>query len=220
MDKTVRMTEALYGYLLDHSLREPDVLRLLREENDRHPHAELQIAPEQGQFLQLLTLAFGFTRAIEVGVFTGYSSLAVALAMPANGRIIACDVNEEWTATARRYWLLGGVAQKIDLRIAPALDTLDALIADGQSGRHDFVFIDADKQNYARYYERAVELVRPGGLIAIDNTLWYGHVADPATQDDDTRAIRALNRRVMQDPRVCLSLLPVADGMTLALKLD
>ena len=179
MNKTVALTDTLYRYLLDNSLREAEVLRQLREETSRHPRAGQQIAPEEGQFLQLLTRALGFRRAIEVGVFTGYSCLCVALAMPADGRIVACDVSEESAAVARRYFALAGVAHRIDLRVAPALETLDALIAAGESGRYDFVFIDADKANYLNYYERAVALLRSGGLIAIDNALWDGRVADP-----------------------------------------
>ena len=217
-NKTFTLPDKLYGYLIDNSLREVDVLRRLREETLRLPMARMQIAPEQGQFMQLLVRALGVRQAIEVGVFTGYSSLAVALALPDDGRLIACDVSEEWTAIARRYWKEAGVAHKIELRLAPALQTLDALIEDGAAGSYDFAFIDADKSSYEVYYERALTLVRQGGLIAIDNTLWSGHVADGRKRDADTEAIRRFNRLVHQDDRVVASLLPLGDGLTLALK--
>ncbi len=216
--KTLPMTDALHDYLLAVSLREPDVLRRLREETAAHPRAGMQLAPEQGQFLGLLVRLLGATKTLEVGVFTGYSALCVALALPPAGRIVACDINEEWTATARRYWAEAGVAGKIDLRLAPALQTLDRLLDGGEAGTFDFAFIDADKENYAGYYERALRLVRPGGLIAVDNTLWGGRVADPAADDETTRAVRAFNERLRRDDRVTLSLLPLGDGLTLALK--
>jgi caffeoyl-CoA O-methyltransferase len=219
MNRTISVTDQLHGYMLDNSLREPDILRRLRAETLHHPKADYQIAPEQGQFMQLMVRALGLKRGIEIGVFTGYSSLAVAMAMPAHGRLLACDISEEYTNVARRYWAEAGVAQKIDLRLGPALDTLDALVAAGEEGTYDFVFIDADKRNYSAYYERAVALLRPGGLAAIDNTLWYGHVADATNVDADTESIRALNRRVHSDSRVFASLLPLADGLTFALKL-
>lgn len=219
MNKTISVSDNLYAYLLDNSLCEPEILRRLREENASHPKAEFQIAPEQGQFMRLLVQVLGVRRAIEVGVFTGYSALSVALAMPPGGRLVACDVSEEFTNIAKRYWEEAGVAQKIDLRLGPALETLDSLIRAGQAGSYDFVFIDADKVNYLAYYERALSLVRSGGLVAIDNTLWYGYVADDAKNDSDTISIRALNRRILEDNRVLASLLPLADGLTLALKL-
>jgi caffeoyl-CoA O-methyltransferase len=178
----------------------------------------MQISPDQGQFMALLIHLLGARRTLEIGVFTGYSSLAVALALPEDGRIIACDVHEEWTSVARRYWREAGVEKKIDLRLRPALETLDALIAGGEGGRFDFAFIDADKQNYANYFERALVLVRPGGLIAIDNVLWSGRVIDPAVRDADTLAIRAFNEKLHGDERVWLSMLPVRDGLTLACK--
>ena len=216
--KTLAMTDALHDYLLAVSLREPPVLRRLHEETAAHPRAGMQLAPEQGQFLALLVKLLGATKALEVGVFTGYSSLCVALALPPEGRIVACDVNEEWTATARRYWAEAGVAGKIDLRLAPALQSLDRLLDEGGADTFDFAFIDADKDNYAGYYERALRLVRAGGLIALDNTLWGGRVADPADDDETTPIVRALNERLHRDDRVTLSLLPVGDGLTLALK--
>ena len=219
MNKTISVSNNLYAYLLENSLCEPEILRRLREENASHPKAEFQIAPEQGQFMRLLVQVLGVRRAIEVGVFTGYSALSVALAMPPGGRLVACDVSEEFTNIAKRYWEEAGVALKIDLRLGPALETLDSLIRAGQAGSYDFVFIDADKVNYLAYYERALSLVRSGGLVAIDNTLWYGYVADDAKNDSDTISIRALNRRILEDNRVLASLLPLADGLTLALKL-
>ena len=219
MNKTISVSNNLYAYLLENSLCEPEILRRLREENASHPKAEFQIAPEQGQFMRLLVQVLGVRRAIEVGVFTGYSALSVALAMPPGGRLVACDVSEEFTNVAKRYWEEAGVAQKIDLRLGPALETLDSLIRAGQAGSYDFVFIDADKVNYVAYHERALSLVRSGGLVAIDNTLWYGYVADDAKNDSDTISIRALNRRILEDNRVLASLLPLADGLTLALKL-
>lgn len=216
--RTFTLPDTLYEYLLSVSLRETDVLRRLRQETAALPRAHMQIAPEQGQLMALLVRLTGARRCLEVGVFTGYSTLCVAAALPPEGRVIACDVNEEWTAIARRYWREAGVAERIELNLAPALETLDRLLAEGQTGTFDFVFIDADKSNYWNYFERALELLRPGGLAAIDNTLWYGRVADPANQDDETRAIRAFNRRLHADARVDLSLIPIGDGMTLARK--
>lgn len=219
MNKSISVTDQLHSYILENSLREPDVLRRLRSETLRHPRAEYQISPEQGQFMQLLVRALGVRRSVEIGVFTGYSSLAVALAMPAEGRLVACDISEEYTNVAKRYWAEAGIAQKIEFRLGPALETLDSMAAAGEEGRYDFAFIDADKKNYLGYYERAITLLRPGGLVAIDNTLWYGYVADATNKDGDTESIRALNRRIHSDSRVLPSLLPVADGLTLALKL-
>ena len=217
-NKSLQMTDPLYEYILSVSLREPPVLQQLREETANHPRASMQISPEQGQFMSLLVQLMGARRTLEVGVFTGYSSLATALALPPEGRIVACDVSEEWTAIARRYWHEAGVAQKIDLRLAPALETLDGLLSHGQAGRFDFAFIDADKDSYDAYYERVLELLRSGGLMAIDNVLWSGRVADPEERDGDTVALRALNEKIHRDERVIPSLLPIADGLTLALK--
>jgi predicted O-methyltransferase YrrM len=210
--------DSLWEYMRRVTLREPPILKRLREETAGHSHAAMQISPEQGQFMALLIQLLDARKTLEIGVFTGYSSLAVALALPDDGRIIACDVNEEWTSIARRYWREAGVDRKIDLRIRPALETLDDLIATGQGGRFDFAFIDADKENYSNYFERALVLVRPGGLIAIDNVLWYGRVIDPAVEDADTRAIRAFNEKLHGDQRVWLSMLAVRDGLTLACK--
>ena len=216
--QTIGLDDRLYNYLLSVSLREPEILRQLRQETNNHPQAIMQISPEQGQFMALLVQLLGAKKTLEVGVFTGYSSLSVALALPPDGKIIACDVSEEYTAIARRYWQKAGVADKIDLRIAPALETLDRLLADGQAQTFDFAFIDADKVNYEGYYERSLQLVRPGGLIAIDNVLWGGKVADSQFQNSSTLAIRALNQKLHHDERITLSLVPIADGLTLALK--
>ncbi|BCL37797.1 class I SAM-dependent methyltransferase [Nostoc sp. MS1] len=216
--QTIGLDKQLYDYLLNTSVREPEILWKLRQETANHPNARMQISPEQGQFMRLLVQLLGAKKTLEVGVFTGYSSLSVALALPADGKIIACDVSEEFTAIARRYWQQAGVADKIDLRLAPGVVTLDALLADGQAGTFDFAFIDADKENYDNYYERALQLVRPGGLIAIDNVLWSGRVADDQIQDESTQAIRALNQKLHDDERVTLSLVPIGDGLTLALK--
>lgn len=217
-NKSVPLTDRLYDYLLSASLREPEVLKQLREETARHPHGGMQIAPEQGQFMALLAELIGAREILEVGVFTGYSSTRLALALPPEGRLTACDISEEFTAVARRSWERAGIAHKIELRLGPALDTLDALIAEGRSGGYDLAFIDADKAHYDGYYERALRLLRTGGLLLVDNVLWGGKVADPAVGDGDTAAIRALNAKIHADPRVTQSLLPVADGLTLALK--
>ncbi len=208
----------LWEYMRRVTLREPALLLRLREETALYPTSNCQISAEQGQFMALLMHLINARRTIEIGVYTGYSALSVALALPEDGRVIACDINEEWTAVARRYWREAGVEQKIDLRLGPALGTLDGLIANGQAGRFDFVFIDADKTNYANYYERALVLLRPGGLIGVDNVLWYGRVIDPSFDDADTRAIRAFNEQLKSDDRVWLSMLPVRDGLTLACK--
>lgn len=216
--QTLPLDDRLYQYLLAESLREPDVLRRLREETASHPKGEMQIAPEQGQFMALLVRLLGARRILEVGVFTGYSSLAMALALPPDGRLVACDVSEEFTAVARRYWREAGVAERIDLRLAPAVETLDRLIAAGESGRFDLAFLDADKESYDAYYERCLTLLRPGGLIVIDNVLQEGKVAHPAEQSPPVVAVRALNRKLLRDDRVDLSMLPMADGLTLVRK--
>jgi caffeoyl-CoA O-methyltransferase len=216
--RTLNLDDRLYQYLLDVSLREPAILKQLREETAQHPDARMQISPEQGQFMHLLVHLMRARTYLEVGVFTGYSSLAVALAMPADGRIVACDVDEAYTAVARRYWQQAGVADRIDLRLAPAVQTLDGLLADGYASTFDFAFIDADKVNYDAYYERTLQLLHPGGLLAFDNTLWSGAVADPAVQDDSTVALRRLNEKLHRDERVDISLLPIGDGLTLLWK--
>jgi predicted O-methyltransferase YrrM len=216
--RTIDIDDRLYSYLIAHSVRDLPVLAELRAETAKHPKAGMQISPEQGQFMALLVELIGAKRTIEVGTFTGYSALVVALALPAEGRVIACDVSEEFTAMARRYWAKAGIANKIDLRLAPANETLDKLLATGEAGRFDFAFIDADKENYVGYYERCLKLVRAGGLIAVDNVLWDGKVADPAVDGEDTRAIRALNDQLKSDERVSLSMVPIGDGLTLARK--
>lgn len=192
-NRTIEVDDALYEYLLSVSLRESPLQRRLREETAADPMARMQISPEQGQFMALIARLTGARRCLEVGVFTGYSSLAVALALPEDGRIVACDVSEAWTSVARRYWAEAGIAHKVELRIAPALETLDGLLADGAAGTFDLAFIDADKTNYLGYHERVLGLLRPGGLVMTDNTLWSGRVADPAVQDADTVALRQYN---------------------------
>jgi predicted O-methyltransferase YrrM len=213
------VSDELSDYIRGVSLREPEALRRQRLDTDDHPQASMQIAPEQGQFLHLMAKLVGARRTIEVGVFMGYSSAWVALALPPGGRIIACDVNEEYTARARRTWQEAGVADKIELRLRPAVETLDALLAEGQAGSFDFAFIDADKANYWNYYERALQLVRPGGLIVVDNVLWHGAVIDAADQSRDTEAIREFNRKIHADSRVAVSLATLGDGLMLACKL-
>ncbi len=216
--RTLQVTDEIYDYLLDVSMREPEILKELREVTAEHPKARMQISPEQGQLMSLLVRLMGARRCVEIGVFTGYSSLAVALALPEDGQILACDVNEEYTALARTFWERAGVAQKIDLRLGPASDTLDDLIAEGQAGSFDFAFIDADKSSYPGYFERCLELLRPGGLIAVDNTLWSGRLVDERDQDPDSCALRDFNRALHADRRVDLSLVPIGDGLTLARK--
>ncbi len=215
-NRTLSLDDRLYEYLLVHSLREPPALAKLRAETASHPKVNMQIAPEQGQFMQMLVRLLGGRRAIEVGVFTGYSSLAVMLAMPPDGRLLACDISEEFTAIARRHWQAAGVADRIELVLAPAKVTLDARLAAGEAGLYDFAFIDADKGGYLAYYERLMQLVRPGGLIVVDNTLWSGEVANPANRDADTVALREFNDVLLADTRIDLSLLPLGDGLTLA----
>ena len=211
-------TQELWNYIRQVSLREPDVLRRLREETSSYPEVSCQIAAEQGQFMALLVRLMGAKRTLEIGTFTGYSSTAVALALPDDGKLIACDINKQWTDVARRYWREAGVEHKIELGLAPAVQSLDRLLAEGQAGTFDFAFIDADKTNYDAYYERALQLVRKGGLITIDNVLWHGQVADPTVNEPDTLAVRALNQKLHHDERIWLSMIPVGDGLTLALK--
>jgi len=217
-NRSIVLTDSLYEYLAEVSLREAPLLLALREETASMSNRAMQISPEQGQFMALLVRLMGARRCLEVGVFTGYSSLATALALPEDGRIVACDVSEEWTAMARRYWRAAGVQHKIDLRLAPATQTLDGLLGTGQAGSYDLAFIDADKTNYLAYYERVLALLRPGGLVLVDNTLWSGRVADPEVGDEDTVALRRFNEVLHRDERVDLSLLPMGDGLTLARK--
>ena len=218
MARHIPLDDTLYRYILDHSVREPEILRELHDETAKLPMGGMQIGADQGQFMALLAKLTGARRCIEVGVFTGYSSLVVALALPPDGRIVACDVSEEWTGIARRYWQKAGVAAKIDLRLGPAVETLDAMLAKGEAGSHDFAFIDADKGNYLAYYERCLKLVRQGGLIAVDNTLWSGEVAKPGNQKPDTVSLRAFNDALHRDERVDVAMLTVGDGVTLARK--
>ena len=216
--RTIVLNDALYEYLLSVSLREPDVLCRLREETAKMPQHNMQISPEQGQFIALLVELTGARKCLEVGTFTGYSTLSLALALPEDGQIVACDISEEFTSRAKPYWQEAGVAGKIDLRLGPALETLDALIADGENGAFDLAFIDADKVNYQGYFQRALDLIRRGGLILVDNVLWSGAVVDPARDDEDTEAIRAFNQARAGDPRISLSLVPIGDGLSLARK--
>ncbi len=221
--RTLNLDDTLYRYLLDVSLREHPVLAELRAATRNHPRVSMQIAPEQGQFMALLLKLIGARRTIEIGVFTGYSALATALALPDDGHVVACDISRDYTDVARTYWDKAGVGHKIDLRLAPARQTLDALVAGGEAATFDFAFIDADKTGYDAYYERCLTLLRPGGLIAVDNVLWGGSVARAtnaadAASDPDTAALQAFNRKLHADERVDLSLLPIADGLTLARK--
>ena len=217
-NRTLQVTDEIYDYLIDISLREPAVLTELREWTAEHPRYPMQIAPEQGQFMAFLVSLMGARRCLEIGVFTGYSSLAVALRLPEDGSIVACDVSEEYTAVAREFWNKAGVAGKIDLRLAPATETLDELLAAGEAGQFDFAFIDADKSSYPGYFERSIALLRPGGVIAVDNTLWSGRLVDEREQDEDCRALREFNRALHGDDRIDLSLVPIGDGLTLARK--
>ncbi|NJL99263.1 MAG: SAM-dependent methyltransferase [Synechococcaceae cyanobacterium SM2_3_2] len=216
--KSISVTESLLTYLHSVSLREPGILPALRQETLQMPEGGMQIAPEQGQFMAFLARLIHAQKILEVGVFTGYSSLCFALALPEKGRLVACDISETYSAIARRYWQLADVDSKIDLRIAPALQTLDALLASGEAETFDLAFIDADKSNYDAYYEKSLQLLRLGGLMLIDNVLWSGAVADPAITDADTVALRNLNQKLHQDQRIELAMLPIADGLTLAMK--
>lgn len=216
--RSIGLTDALYDYLLQNSLREPAVLAELRAETAAMPDGGMQISPEQGQFMRLLVRLTGARACVEVGTFTGYSALSVALALPDDGKLVCCDVSEDFTSVARRYWAKAGVADKIELRLAPALESLDALIKEGGAGRYDLAFVDADKKNYDGYYERCLTLLRAGGLLLVDNVLWDGAVADPKNTDKQTIAIRRLNAKMQQDERIDVSMLPVGDGLTLARK--
>ena len=217
-NKTIGLSDELHAYVVAVGVREADVLRRLREETAAIPEHNMQIAPEQGAFMAMLVELAGARRCIELGTFTGYSSIAVALALPDDGEIICCDVSSEWTDIARRYWAEAGVAHKVDLRIAPALETLDALLGSGRQGTFDFAFVDADKAQYPDYYERLLELLRPSGLIAFDNVLWGGQVIDPEDNDKDTVAVRELNEQLATDERISVSMVPIADGLTLVRK--
>ena len=218
-NRTLSLNDRLYDYLLTVSVKESDVLAQLREETSGIEFSEMQIAPEQGQFMALLVKLIGARRALEIGTFTGYSSIAIAGALPDDGELICCDDSEEWTAMAVKYWRLSGLQERIQLKLADAITTLQNLVDAGQAGTFDFVFIDADKQNYTDYYELSLQLLRDGGLIAVDNTLWSGNVADPANMEPSTRAIRKFNEMINLDGRVEISLVPIGDGLTLARKL-
>ena len=213
------MTETLNDYMISVCGNVPEINLKLRNETAKLSNGGMQISTEQGRFMGLLLKLMHAKKTLEIGTFTGYSALVTAQALPEDGKLIACDVSAEWTDIGRKHWEEAGVAHKIDLRIAPALESLDNLIAEGHRGTFDFAFIDADKSNYVAYYEKAMELVRPGGLIGVDNTLWYGKVADSSVQDEDTVAIRAINQRMNDDSRVHVSVVPIGDGLTLAYKL-
>ncbi len=215
--KTLNLTPALHNYLLKNSLREAPILQALRAETAQLTTANMQISPEQGQLLAFLVELIGAKKTLEMGTYTGYSALVVALALPEEGKVIACDINAEWAAIAKRYWQKANVAHKIELRLAPALETLDQLLQH-ESERFDFAFIDADKANYTNYYEKCLRLVRSGGLIVVDNVLWGGDVADPKMQHASTNAIRALNIKLLNDERVSISMIPIGDGVTLVRK--
>jgi caffeoyl-CoA O-methyltransferase len=218
-NQSIGLSDNLYQYLLANSVREPAILTKLRQETATHPLVNMQISPEQGQFMGLLVQIIGAKKCLEVGVFTGYSALAVALNLPDDGKLIACDVSAEFTSIASKYWQEAGVSEKIELKIAPALETLDRLLASGEAETFDFAFIDADKNNYAAYYDRCFQLVRSGGLILVDNVLWYGRVADPAMDEDKrTQSIKQINQQIYQDDRVQISLIPIGDGLTIARK--
>ena len=213
------LTEPLYQYLLSNSLREPEPLQQLRQETATLAEAHMQTVPEQGQFMHLLVKLTQAKRILEVGTFTGYSTAWMALALPADGQIIACDVSDEWTQIGQRYWQELGIAERIDLRLAPATETLESLLKADEAGQFDLMFIDADKTSYLTYYEQGLQLLRSGGLMLLDNTLWHGQVIDQSDNSDDTLAIRELNQRLHQDERIHLSMLPIADGLSLAMKI-
>ena len=216
--RTLNITDSLYTYLLDHSLREPELLQRLREETARMPNGMMQISPEQGQFMGLLVRLIGALRILEIGVFTGYSSLSMALSLPEKGTIVACDISEEYTNVARKYWKEADIDSRIHLKIGPAMDTILDLSRIIKSEPFDLVFIDADKENYLNYYESSLSLLRTGGLILIDNVLWNGKVAEQTNQEKDTVAIRKFNHKLHHDDRIDLSLLPIGDGLTIAMK--
>lgn len=218
-DTMLNLTESLYTYLINNSLREPEVLLQLRKETAKKFSTKMQISPEQGQFMRLLVEILGAKKTLDIGTFTGYSALAVALSLPEEGKVIACDINPETSSMAKHFWEVAGMIHKIELRLAPALETLDALLLNGAAGTVDFAFIDADKANYILYYEKSLSLLRTGGLIAIDNVLWGGDVADSRIQDKSTRVIRELNLKIFHDERVSMSMVPIGDGLTLARKI-
>jgi len=217
--KTIILDTLLRDYLLDVSVKESEILYSLRKETDKLEFSQMQISPEQGSFMAFLVRLINGKNTLDIGVFTGYSSLSIAMVIPDNGCVTACDINTEWTDIAKRYWKLADVEKKIDLKIAPALETLDKLISEGLENSYDFSFIDADKINYQHYYEKSLVLVRSGGLIAIDNVLWDGKILDNKNKDQDTEAIREFNNTLYQDKRVSITMIPIGDGLTLAQKL-
>lgn len=216
--RTKALSDRVRAYILKVGVTETPVMRQLRAATRKIPMGGMQISPEQGQLMAFLVRSIGAKRCLEIGTFTGYSALAVAMALPADGTIVCCDVSVEWTDMARRYWGKAGIANKIELRLGPALKTLDGLIDTDGAGSFDFAFIDADKSNYDGYYERCLRLLRPGGLIGVDNALWSGRAADPSVKDKDTAAIRKLNKKIHADNRVDHALLPIGDGLMLARK--
>jgi len=217
-DTSGQLQFSIYDYILSTSLREPEILTQLRQETAQHREGDMQISPDQGQLMSLLLQLMGAKKVLEIGTFTGYSALWMAMALPPDGFLITCDVSEEYTAIAHQYWQAAGVAAKINLHLAPALDTLDQLLATGQASTFDFVFIDAEKTEYDAYYEKSLQLLRFGGLMAIDNALWQGYAANPEIQDDTTVAIRSLNQKIHHDQRVTMSLVAIGDGLLLAMK--
>lgn len=218
-NRTISLNDALYDYIIQHTLREAPVLQELRAATAQLGDIKrMQISPEQGQFMALLVQLTGARHLLEVGTFTGYSTLACALALPEGGQVVACDLSAEWTQLGQQYWHKAGVQNKIHLKLGPAADTLHSLLANGQANHFDWMFIDADKGGYDTYYELGLQLVRPGGLILIDNVLWGGDVVNPDSTDEDTQAIRRLNAKLAHDPRISISLLPIGDGLTLARK--
>ena len=217
-NRSIQITEQLYDYMIANSVREPKILAELRDETSKLPMAMMQIGPEQGQFMALLVRLIGAKNIVEVGTFTGYSSLAMALALGKDAHITCFDISEEYTAIARKYWAKAGVADRMELKLGPAAELLQAMLDKGARGKIDFAFIDADKTNYETYYDLVLQMLRPGGLIAIDNVLWGGDVADPRKKDEDTEAIRRINKKVHADERVDVSLVPIGDGLTLARK--
>ena len=219
-NRTLSIDDRVYDYLLSVSLKESDLLKQLRAETAGIEFSEMQIAPEQGQFMALLVKLIAARRALEIGTFTGYSSISIASALPQGGELVCCDDSDEWTLVAKKYWQQAGLEDRIDFRLGDAARTLQALIDEGQAGTFDFIFIDADKQNYPLYYELSLSLLRAGGLMAVDNTLWSGDVADPENMEPGTRAIRRFNEMLKQDERVEISLVPIGDGLTLVHKSD
>jgi O-methyltransferase len=218
MGKQIQMNENILNYITQNSLREPNLLKMLREETANIPERNMQILPEQGQFLRLLVKLIKAKHALEIGVFTGYSGLCIAESLEQNGKLIACDISPEWTSIAKKYWKQANIHQKIELMLGNACDSLQTILHELKENYFDFIFVDADKENYDTYYEFCLKLLRPGGLMVIDNTLWLGYVADSSIQDEATVAVRKLNAKLHKDDRIDLSFLPLADGITLIYK--